>query len=57
VAPDAIEDVESRYRQNDRDRLSRQISEGSLLAARGMTFGSGNRPVAPTKDEPVGDNA
>ncbi|MET0362455.1 MAG: cation:proton antiporter, partial [Sphingobium sp.] len=57
VAPDAIEDVENRYRQNDRDRLSRQISEGSLLAARGMTFGSGNRPVAPTKDEPVGDNA
>lgn len=60
VSEEEIYDVESRYRENDKARLDRQIAEGSLMAARGMNFGTRPRPVRPVPamvDEPVGDNA
>ncbi|HEX7823177.1 MAG TPA: cation:proton antiporter, partial [Sphingobium sp.] len=60
VPDEEIRDVESRYRQNDQDRLDRQIAEGSLMAARGMNFGTRPRTVRPVPavvDEPLGDNA
>ncbi|MET0239333.1 MAG: cation:proton antiporter [Sphingobium sp.] len=58
VPEDEIAEVEERYRDNDRDRLMRQISEGSLLAARGMTMRArGVRPVRIEKAETVGDDA
>ncbi|MFT3966731.1 MAG: cation:proton antiporter [Sphingobium sp.] len=54
-----VREVERDYRDNDRERLARQIA-GGLLAARGMNFGSRPkkvRPVPAAADEPVGDNA
>ena len=57
AAPEDIAEVEARYRDNDRARLDRQIAEGTLLAARGMNFRKGVRPVAERQKERVGDDA
>lgn len=55
---DEVRETEKDYRENDRARLDRQIAEGSLLAAKGMNFGSRPkvRPV-PAESETVGDDA
>jgi monovalent cation:proton antiporter-2 (CPA2) family protein len=48
--------AERQYRDNDRERLDRQIAGGNLMAAKGLMYGPGRRMVLPS-DAPLGDNA
>lgn len=52
---DQILDVERQYRDNDRERLDRQIAVGDLMAAKDLMYRPG-RTMA-FGDAPVGDNA
>ncbi|HEX7874572.1 MAG TPA: cation:proton antiporter [Sphingobium sp.] len=56
ASEDAAQEIEAQYRDNDQQRLDKQIA-GGLLAARGMNFGSRPRRIPAATDEPVGDNA
>ncbi|HTH28300.1 MAG TPA: sodium:proton exchanger, partial [Sphingobium sp.] len=51
-----IVEVERQYRENDRERLDRQIAGGNLLAAKHLMYGPGRRMVL-SGDAPLGDNA
>lgn len=53
---DDIVDVERQYRENDQERLDRQISGGDLMSAKHLMYGPGRRMVLPS-DAPLGDNA
>jgi monovalent cation:proton antiporter-2 (CPA2) family protein len=48
--------AERQYRDNDRERLDRQIAGGNLMAAKNLMYGPGRRMVLPS-DAPLGDNA
>jgi monovalent cation:proton antiporter-2 (CPA2) family protein len=58
---DEVAEIERQYRDNDQARLDKQISAGSLLAAKGMLFSprnrAGPRPVRVAADDVVGDIA
>lgn len=56
VAPDQIVDVERQYRENDRERLDRQIAAGSMYAAKDLMFRPG-RTMKLADETLLGDQA
>jgi len=53
---DEIIEVERQYRDNDRERLDRQIAGGDLMTGRDLMFGPARMMTLPG-DAPLGDNA
>jgi monovalent cation:proton antiporter-2 (CPA2) family protein len=51
-----IREIERQYRDNDRERLDRQIASGNIMVAKDLMFGPGHRMSVPA-DAPLGDNA